>query len=302
MPKYDDFDDQNDVSAFSRILSVMDRNGQISERKPALAFASVAAVIVLLIAVIWYSYPREASRQEMESAPLIRADGGPIKTAPDKPGGMDIPYRESTVFDSLRSSDADKRVENLLPEAEKPVDREQAFAGLKTDIGPSPLEQESEPAEIPAAKDTLPQPKPVAPASAEAEPTDDAGEASGAPQPLTVEAPVTKTDAPEETTKPVTAKLAPVAETPAVKPAGNGTKYVQLASIKDRAAAPSAWKGLQRQFSQLSALDYRVNQANLGARGTFYRVQAGPLSEADAKTLCTAINGKKPGSCIVVGR
>jgi hypothetical protein len=44
----------------------------------------------------------------------------------------------------------------------------------------------------------------------------------------------------------------------------------------------------------------RIQEADLGAKGTYYRAQGGPLSEDKAQAICKAITAKKPGGCLVV--
>lgn len=83
----------------------------------------------------------------------------------------------------------------------------------------------------------------------------------------------------------------------AIKP---GSSYVQLASISSEAAAPKEWSKLQKQFSSLSGAEYRVQRADLGAKGVFYRIQAGPMSKDSAKSVCDSIKATKPGGCIIV--
>ena len=49
---------------------------------------------------------------------LTLADAGPVKVAPDREGGMDIPYRESTVFGSMRGEDGGKVEKFTVAETE----------------------------------------------------------------------------------------------------------------------------------------------------------------------------------------
>lgn len=82
-----------------------------------------------------------------------------------------------------------------------------------------------------------------------------------------------------------------------VKPGGY---YVQLASVPSRNGTDGEWKKLSRKFSsELKGLQYRVQEANLGARGTFYRIQAGPMSKSSAQEICQAIKANA-GGCLVV--
>jgi hypothetical protein len=78
-----------------------------------------------------------------------------------------------------------------------------------------------------------------------------------------------------------------------------GSYFVQLASITDQSRATGEWKKLQKSHAQLSAVNYRVKRADLGAKGVYYRIQAGPFSKASANELCGTIKASKPGACLV---
>lgn len=80
-----------------------------------------------------------------------------------------------------------------------------------------------------------------------------------------------------------------------------GTYYVQLASVRSSAGTSSEWAKLQKKFgSLLGGLQYRVQEASLGERGTFYRIQAGPMSKESANEICGEIKAQSPNGCLVV--
>ena len=80
-----------------------------------------------------------------------------------------------------------------------------------------------------------------------------------------------------------------------------GNHYVQLASVKSLDGAEGEWGKLQKAFSvELANAEHRVQAAELGERGTFYRIQAGPMSKDSAVEICESIKAQKPGGCLVV--
>jgi cell division septation protein DedD len=86
------------------------------------------------------------------------------------------------------------------------------------------------------------------------------------------------------------------------KAAASGVR-IQLVSMPSEEAAWSAWKQLSGKYaSQLSGLTAMVEPADLGDKGTFYRVQTGPFQTvAAAQERCTAM--KAAGlDCLVVGK
>lgn len=79
-----------------------------------------------------------------------------------------------------------------------------------------------------------------------------------------------------------------------------GNYFVQLGSVTSQTGAHSEWKKIQKEFSQeLSSADYRVKTADLGEKGTYYRIQAGPMSKSSASDVCNMIKARKPGACLV---
>jgi hypothetical protein len=96
------------------------------------------------------------------------------------------------------------------------------------------------------------------------------------------------------------ASAEPAKADPAAKPTG---VRIQLASLPSEAAAWDAWKQLSGKYAaQLTGLTAMVESADLGTKGTFYRVQTGPFATvAAAQERCSAM--KAAGlDCLVVGK
>jgi uncharacterized protein len=100
--------------------------------------------------------------------------------------------------------------------------------------------------------------------------------------------------------KPAQVASAEPAADPKTKPTG---VRIQLVSMPSEAAAWDAWKQISGKYSaQLTGLTAMVESADLGTKGTFYRVQTGPFTTvAAAQERCTAM--KAAGlDCLVVGK
>ncbi len=67
--------------------------------------------------------------------------------------------------------------------------------------------------------------------------------------------------------------------------------WVQVASLRRRAAAENRWQSLaRRKPNLLGNANHRVRRVSLGARGIYYRVQAGPFAARTvAKRLCRSL-------------
>ena len=76
---------------------------------------------------------------------------------------------------------------------------------------------------------------------------------------------------------------------------------MQLAALRSSEEANREWEKLRKAHPELLGnLGVNVVRADLGERGTFYRIQAGPVAdEANAKDLCRKLVDKKVG-CLVV--
>jgi hypothetical protein len=249
--------------------------------------------------------------------PVVSAYISPYKTAPDDPGGMEIAHRDSTVFSSIRDGEDAKPVENLLADetSEEPMPRSQLFAGLNTGAedmaatSPASGEATDQTAAIPSAMP--PQPKPTSQGDQAVSSTQTASQDQTSPdqavQDIAPAAGTTSDETPSvdmNEAASAASQLEPAAgaATAAPQVMKPGTHYVQVASIRDSAQVTKEWKKLTAMYGSLTGMSYRTVAADLGAKGSFTRIQAGPMSKAEADKLCSAIKAKTPGGCMVVGK
>ncbi|MBO6633780.1 SPOR domain-containing protein [Parvibaculum sp.] len=150
-------------------------------------------------------------------------------------------------------------------------------------------------ATVPGETETASTPESAPPASAADVP------AAGENAPTSIAPPA----APEETTPAPqeTAAAEPAAPAPAATPASGGAYVVQIMALREEGAAKTAWAALQKKHPSIlggHALD--VEKADLGDKGTFYRVRAaGFETKAAAQTACTSL--KSAGQdCLVKAR
>lgn len=301
MTPKDEFDDAEGFqSAFGKIAEAMEQSRtEVRKRGPLLGVATLAVALFVLFAVFWSTYPR-GDRYEAGAGPVpvIRADATPYKVSPDNPGGMDIPYRDSTVFETLRNASnddnaapAENRVESLLPPPEEPIDRAQMFAGLKTEPLDTPVDESKDFGPVATAGTQ------TAEASAP-----EGGSAAVIPERKPAELAAAPTRAEEKEAVKAEPAAGDATAKVEARPQSSGTHYIQLGSVKDRAGAEAEWKRLQKQFpAELGNLTMRVQEAKLD-KGTFYRIQGGAVAQADAKAICAALAAKRSGGCLVVAR
>jgi len=150
----------------------------------------------------------------------------------------------------------------------------------------------------PTEAPTGPSPEAVPPA----EPEGAMADASAALLAVKAEAPAGA--APVETA-PAEATTAAVPPAPKRKPAPPAAKetadealvaaVLHLSSLRSEEAAKREWSDLQRSFPEpLGQLQAEFRRTELGDKGTFYRVLAGPLPSPDAAAeVCAALKAKE---------
>jgi hypothetical protein len=313
---------------------------------PVFATAALLLTGAAFAGIIAISYPDVSS--EEAGTPIIQADAGVLREVPANPGGMEIPHQDSTIFNSIRSTEMQEGppVEDLLAE-QKPIDKLEAFAKEAESLYDTDSQKAA--AQEPAAGATAAAPAPVE-ITEDVEnvdiqvPTDVANDNPG-PKTIKIEQEVQKIppqaaatqaaagqvkpagSAPEtlafvksvlqeKDSKKSAATVAPLQATATsteiqkIEPAAGaasagktiatGSYYVQLGSVTMESGVPGEWKKLQKAHPSLATAQYRVQKADLGEKGTRFRIQAGPMDKTMAASVCDSIKAQKPGGCLVV--
>ncbi|MDB5397333.1 MAG: hypothetical protein JWM91_4839 [Rhodospirillales bacterium] len=285
---------------------------------------AVVAAFAAFGGVIWFAYQngRDASRSGVP--PLVKADAAPVKVKPDDPGGQEIPFQDSTVYDRLNKNGQKPVVEKLLPPTETPVSRPPpADAALDPPLVDTPSiapqgTLQSPVTQLPSVQG-LGGPLKGTPGA----PLPDAGSPTAlAPLPGAIIAqipppPASHPAQPATPVKPAAPPLAkPATVTPpnsiaalisgagdvvaAPKSAAAGASYrIQLSAVRNSDAVAGEWARLKSRFPELASLKNSSSKVDVAGKGTFYRVEAGPLDQAAAKSTCARLRGQGLG-CIVV--
>jgi hypothetical protein len=264
--------------------------------------------------------------------PVIAADTTPEKVKPEDEGGMQVPNQNVEILNGQSTAE---QQETVMPPPEQPVappsseTTDQANAAPQapaiTDAPKTPEPAPTPPETTDAAPTvtapaipsvSAPEPGQTAaaePAPAPAVPEPQAQQAAPAPaEPAPAPAPaaekpaepaagaaatnITPAPKPEATTETAAVTAPPPA--PSVAPTAGGGSRIQLAAVKSEALAKSEWAKLQKAHpSLLGGLTLNVEAVDRNG-GKLYRIQAGPLSKAQAKDLCTQLKAAKQ-DCIV---
>ena len=263
-------------------------------RGRTLPVAIALATGVVFAGSVWYAYYQGTQVAERSGEPpLISADPNPTKLRPDDPGGLKVPNQDKLVFQRMVTSQPDKRVERLLPPAETPVERPQSGA-----TSPTGIPDTSAPKEVSVGTTTVVPPKITEKQNPPPVRTATLPKIAATPKPAPAPA-QTATTAPAKTMAPAKS-TAPVSLKPKTTVAA-GPYGLQLASMKKLDGASVEWRRLQTTHkSTLSGLGSRVVRADLGSRGVFYRLVAGPYAtQARARDACAKLKAQNQG-CLVV--
>lgn len=230
--------------------------------------------------------------------PLIVAEPEPYKVRPDDPGGMQVENQDKLVYERLDGASSEAGVESILPPPETP---KAPVAEAEPVAPPAPVVAETAPPAI--------VPEPVTPAPAAPEPEQVAEVTPSEPAPaITTEPPAVPTPAAPSTTAPAPVEAAstpqPDEDSRSLESfvaALSGDYLIQIAALRSEDVAQSEWDRLSTRYASLLG-SYRpmIVRADLGERGIFYRLRAGPLKDRPAADeLCAALAAENVG-CLVV--
>ncbi len=226
-------------------------------------------VLAMFAGFVWLAYSEGVARGRSE-APVVTADAGPTRVAPQNPGGTAQPYKGFKVYEQPAPPDEDTAQNSAPAAAQSP----------KTPSAP------------PAAMTKAPEPtvKPPAPA---------AKVAAAAPKsaPAAVKSQARATETPAAPAAPATAVPKPL-NTAAAAPAGS--IVLQIGAYKSRADADTAWTIYKSKHTALLAgYSPNIEQADLGDKGTWYRLRIAGFSSRDvALALCDRLKADG-GSCFL---
>lgn len=277
----------------------------------------IGGVVALVFGGVYlvYSFGADTAGPGPGSVPLIRAAEGPVKVRPADPGGLEVPNQGLGVYKTIDKAQRGKTVEDMLkPGAPGPSAQQRSHPQgpvchpvptLLADTGLYRLA-----ALNPAAAKPATQKKPATrKQSASAKP-------AISPKPVVSPKPAVSAKPAERASRPA-AKAAPVATgtaatgtaaTDSRKVSGKARRAakvrsyrIQIGAFRTQAKARNHGRDLQRKHrSLLGRLNMVVERVDLGAKGVFYRLRAGPFANRQsARDLCRTL-GKRRINCFLV--
>jgi hypothetical protein len=238
---------------------------------------------------VWLAYTAGMHRGGGAAAsadiPLIRADTTPIKVKPENPGGMPVPDRDMLIYGQQRP-----QVEHLLPPPEQPMARPAPPPAPLP--APAPPQPQQTAALAPPAAAPPPPPAVPTPAAAAATPSPVAAPPAAAPPASPAPARPALSPAALAAARELGIAVAENSPRPAASRAAAagraGGLRLQLGAMRSETEARGAWERLKHQNSDLlGRLSAVAIRADLGGKGVYYRIQAGPVADAStADRIC----------------
>jgi hypothetical protein len=277
--------------------------------------APVLAVVGLMVffAIVWFAWTSGQNTTSEGGMPLVKADNAPVKMRPEQPGGMAVPHQDKLIYDRLKAETGSTEaaaVERLLPPPENPLPRpetppppeaieEPPTSGLPPSAMDTPAPQTSGLPEAPVRQPAPPPPAPPVAAPAPPPPPVVAARPAPPPAPPAAAPPRVLAPPPPAASPTQTAALPPPSAPPASS-SGGGNFRLQIASVKSEDAARAEFQRLQKRYPEaLGGLGVAYVRVDLGDKGIYYRVQAGPVDEARATSICSSLKSQSVG-CILV--
>lgn len=265
---YDEYEERD--GGFELVGEPRDDEPPPRGRGRLIAIVLTLAVMLLFAGGLWFAYVQGTrhsggAAQNGGTVPLLRADERPTKVKPEQPGGLPMPDQNISLYNDAL---AKAPVEKLLPPAEQPLPR------------PAPPAKPAPPQIVMPPPETSPQagPTPAIPPAA-------------APRTAQPAAPAVPSQEEQQAAAPATGEP--------VDGAAVGTVQVRLGSLRSADAAREEWQRLKRENGDLLGnLKANAVSADLGEKGIWYRIMAGPLDETGAERLCNEMKRRSHG-CIV---
>ncbi|WP_212525652.1 SPOR domain-containing protein [Actibacterium sp. MT2.3-13A] len=276
-------------------------------------WAGALTSVALVLGLAFWGY--RLTVRDVTGVPVVRALEGPMRVAPEDPGGEAAAHQGLAVNAVAAAGEAEPPAERLVL-APRPValTAEDTPAASTPRLAPAAPAAEAAPKS--AAEDDAPlvSPDPIQAALAIAVAESGAAGTAAAAGPETVPASLPGiARSPRPARRPEAALATRAAQPPAtITPAdieiaaadvSPGTNLVQLGAYDSADVARAEWQRLSGRFDALMAGKQRLVQSAKSGGRTFYRLRAVGFADiSDARRFCAALTAEKAGCIPVVAR
>ena len=270
-------------------------NFDLEERKNEIdnsrsLFIGALAGLAMAGVVGWFVLAPRYQNAAPEDVPVITRPQTPVKIQPSDPGDVELASQERTVYDIIEKKTETQEQDQVVVATEQPDGNAieklaEAVADSDNSISQKDVEsltQNVKKTAQPVVIEKNISSEPVAEVKQQEE------QEPAAAKPAEV-----KNETPKAESKPE------VKEEPkkTIAAAQKGNWQVQLMSSPNKAAVEKSWLTMSKKYEVLKNLPHEIESADLGAKGTFYRLKAGAFSsKAEAAAACSQIKSAG-GSC-----
>jgi cell division protein FtsN len=284
-----------------RVFDGSEEEDDVEGSRLPLLIVLALLVLAMFAGVVWLAYTQGVARGRGET-PVLTAANGPERVAPPQSGGNTVPYQGFKIYEQPAPPDDNADAAPAPAQASPPAAAVPPPAALKpAPAEPSPKQMAAEP-QKPAAAKPAPAEKPAA---ASAPPKSVAAliqQANSEPPKPAAKAPAKPAAAPPAPAAATGAPRTLGGQTAAPAAAASGAYVLQIGSYKSQADAEAAWKSYKAKHAGLlSGYSDNIQQADLGEKGTWYRLRIGGFSDKEVATaLCDRL--KADGGACIPGR
>jgi hypothetical protein len=272
--------------------------------------------LLLFIAIIAMSYSLGVDDAKKGAIPIISADGNPIKVQPTTQQSNNFSSQQISVYDQMSGKTvepekltlkADENENNLdiTPQTQKLIalqkeKQEQETLSqlkkveeekLKLAENKIKLDNSSKQSQVNAEQQIKKAIETPSKQFNNFQPQQKV-DVKPAAVPLKIE------NKPKAEIKPESAKVASL-PVKAVTPVAGGIAAIQLGAYRGREEALTAWKKIEGKFPSVRGYSPKIVEANLGAKGIYYRLRIVAPSKAAANTICSSLSAGSQ-ACMVV--
>ena len=243
-----------------------------------LILALAIGVLLVFGAVVWNTY-RQGVRSNGAGLPSVIADSQPYKRVPEDRGGLEVRDTDKRFYDQMDASERDIEV---------------------ADGSTSDLLQGGPPIELRPGQDDLDEGN-----------DPDNGMPNAVADDVAALADLSKPDRGVDMASldpvPLPAPRAPAPVPPPATPqfafSESGQYLVQVAAFRSEDAAEAAWRKSSAAHPGLyRGAGKRIQRADLGAKGVFYRLRVGAFAEkSEATAFCDALKASGDNCIVVTG-
>lgn len=267
-------------------VRVFDEDEQdIDEEGSRLPLLIVIALLVLAAfgGVVWLAYSQGVQRGRADAPRMIVAAPGPVKEAAagstDTTHPLKIYEQPAPAEDDMADSDS---VPPPPTAVAKPVATPPSVTKAEAKPESKPVTAAPKPTEVAKAPEAKPVAKPAA----------------ASVKPVETKAPAAQSKAVETASLPPPA-AATTTPKPAVAATAGGAYVLQIGAYKSQADADAAWKTFTAKHPMAGGYSEDVRKADLGDKGTWYRLRMGSFSDkAAATSFCEKLKSDG-GNCLV---